>query len=162
LVMHDVRTSTAVLNSARFPIISPSGVLIRSERTATGHESKRPVGHVIDGGYFDNNGTVTSQEVAIATFQKLRMKQTSGSGSCDNSSGRRPIFIEILNDTSLTGLDSERSDMKNDNTLADYIRQLGELNQTPLFDQLLVALRGLESSRAARAVYSSKSLARFA
>jgi hypothetical protein len=160
LVKHDVRTSTAVLNSARFPIISPSGTLLRTERRPSSSESKRPVGHVIDGGYFDNNGTVTSQEVAIASLQAVRAGQTNQ--ACENSPGRRSVFIEILNDTSLTELDSERDDMKNDYTLADYIRELESLDQTPLFDQLLVAVRGLESSRAARAVYSSKSLARFA
>jgi hypothetical protein len=70
----DIRLSTAVHNSARFPLISPPGGLSR-----TG-------GHIIDGGYFDNSGTQTLRDVLQALLgydPKLK-----------------PIIVEINNDDS--------------------------------------------------------------
>ncbi len=48
----DLRLSTAALNSARFPFVSPAG-RIRHGRAAP--EALR-LGHLIDGGYFENDG----------------------------------------------------------------------------------------------------------
>jgi hypothetical protein len=166
LTQRDIRTSTAVLNSARFPIISPSGRLFRTTSDgASVHEKSEPgltarqVGHVIDGGYFDNNGTVTSQEIAIATMKSLRFARLGD--SCPQGS-RRAIFLEILNDTTMTELDSDRDNLDNDVSLASRVRELSGLSHEIPFHPLVVAVNGLETSRAARAVHSSKVLARYA
>lgn len=55
---HALRLSTAVLLSARFPVISPIGVV----RNSTGDDEL----HVVDGGYADNSGTVTAAEIVAA------------------------------------------------------------------------------------------------
>ncbi|MBH5391698.1 hypothetical protein [Bradyrhizobium diversitatis] len=47
--LDDIPAGIAVLNSARFPVISPAGVA-----TKNGQEI-----HVVDGGYFDNSGAAT-------------------------------------------------------------------------------------------------------
>ncbi len=53
-----LRLSTAVLLSARFPVISPIAIV----RNATGDDAL----HVVDGGYADNSGTVTAAEIVSA------------------------------------------------------------------------------------------------
>ncbi|MCW2276198.1 hypothetical protein GJ654_17925 [Rhodoblastus acidophilus] len=55
----DLRLSTAALLSARFPIISPAGVL-RNEADATYGD------RVVDGGYFENSGLSTATDLARA------------------------------------------------------------------------------------------------
>ena len=53
---HDVAASTAILNGARFPWVSPGGTF----PTANGRD------HVLDGGYFDNAGAETLREMVRA------------------------------------------------------------------------------------------------
>ena len=53
---HDVAASTAILNGARFPWISPGGTF----PAAAGRD------HILDGGYFDNAGAETLREMVRA------------------------------------------------------------------------------------------------
>ena len=53
----DLRLSTAVTMSARFPLVSPAGVIVRN---------KVPVDRVVDGGYFENFGAQSALELARA------------------------------------------------------------------------------------------------
>ena len=55
----DVRLSTAVLNSARFPIVTPGGTLMDRHKDGTGYG-----GYVMDGGYVENFGADTVRDVA--------------------------------------------------------------------------------------------------
>ena len=71
----DVTVSAAVLNSARFPLISPPG---RLRRQAAGAEASM----VVDGGVFEGYGARTAHELATA----LR------------SDGVQPIVVMIRND----------------------------------------------------------------
>ncbi len=53
----DIRLSTAAMLSARFPIISPAGILRA--------EGDRAIGdRIVDGGYFENAGLTTAMDVA--------------------------------------------------------------------------------------------------
>lgn len=54
----DIRLSTVATMSARFPLLSPHGTI----RRADGEVADR----VVDGGYFENNGVVTAQELDMA------------------------------------------------------------------------------------------------
>jgi hypothetical protein len=54
----DLRVATAVHNTARFPYISPAGRL----RTPAGED----VGHIVDGGYFENSGADTLLDLITA------------------------------------------------------------------------------------------------
>jgi hypothetical protein len=156
LVNHDLRISTAILNSARFPFVSPSGALLRY-----GDDGVRRMGHVIDGGYFDNNGTLTSNEVAVSVLENLQITRSLGD-SCDGPSSRRVLFLELLNDTSMSDEDAGRVD---DSWFNDEERNregyLAKDVNIPA-RQLVTAFLGLEATRSARAVHASKTLAKFA
>ncbi len=54
---HDVAASTAILNGARFPLVSPGGTF---PSKAGGRD------HILDGGYFDNAGAETLREMERA------------------------------------------------------------------------------------------------
>jgi hypothetical protein len=57
-VSDDVQLSTAAHNSARFPFISPAGA-VRNRNQAI-------VDRIVDGGYFENYGALTANELALA------------------------------------------------------------------------------------------------
>jgi hypothetical protein len=54
----DIRLSTAALNSARFPLISPAG--------SVRNRSQSIVDRIVDGGYFENYGALSAKELALA------------------------------------------------------------------------------------------------
>jgi hypothetical protein len=56
--LDDLRLSTAALNSARFPLISPAGS-VRNQNQAI-------VDRIVDGGYFENYGALAAKELALA------------------------------------------------------------------------------------------------
>ena len=70
----DLRLSTAALNSARFPVISPAGAL-RMKGGGYGDS-------VLDGGYFENSGLSTALDVATAL----------------EALGLKPIILSIANE----------------------------------------------------------------
>ncbi|MGO9642734.1 MAG: hypothetical protein ACLP1Y_15675 [Candidatus Acidiferrales bacterium] len=55
----DIRLSTAALLSARFPIVSPPGVLRVATQPCYGDR-------IVDGGYFENSGLTTALDIAEA------------------------------------------------------------------------------------------------
>jgi hypothetical protein len=61
-VGHDVAASTAILNGARFPYVSPGGTFAASR---CGTKASR-TDHILDGGYFDNAGAETLRETVRA------------------------------------------------------------------------------------------------
>jgi hypothetical protein len=77
----DVRLSTAILNGARFPYISPAGTLPNGQ-------------HIVDGGYFDAAGVEAVRELARSMFAPgTGVLGTGGAGP----TRFRPIFLLILN-----------------------------------------------------------------
>jgi hypothetical protein len=71
----DLRLSTAVTMSARFPIVSPAGVIV---------QKGVPIDRVVDGGYFENFGAQTALELARA-LEKLKLE---------------PFILQVTNDPS--------------------------------------------------------------
>ena len=61
-VGHDVAASTAILNGARFPWISPGGTFSAARCGAAGKQTD----HILDGGYFDGAGAETLREMVRA------------------------------------------------------------------------------------------------
>ena len=59
---HDLRLSTSALMSARFTYVSPAGTLIHGCNVE---------GHVVDGGYFENSGAATGEEIAAWLQENL-------------------------------------------------------------------------------------------
>ncbi|WGD48566.1 hypothetical protein QA641_23200 [Bradyrhizobium sp. CB1650] len=148
LVGRDVSLSTSVMNSARFPIISPAGALISS--------SLKPNGHIIDGGFFENNGAVTLQEVVVATLSHLKSKHPDYQW--------KPLVIEIVNDADEQEVDLARSR----NTLFprprdEPIQMTSQpYEETEFANQLFSAVTGLYATRTARGILASKMLSEFA
>ena len=64
-VGHDVAASTAILNGARFPWVSPGGTFTHQPCYAKDGGAKSN-DHVLDGGYFDNAGAETLREMTRA------------------------------------------------------------------------------------------------
>lgn len=54
----DIRLSTAALNSARFPIISPPGEIVAANGTS--------IDRIVDGGYLENYGALSTIELVTA------------------------------------------------------------------------------------------------
>lgn len=59
----DIRASTAAHNSARFSYVSPAGTIVSDGNVK---------GHIIDGGYFENNGAETLFEIYEAVKTRHR------------------------------------------------------------------------------------------
>ena len=59
---NDLRLSTTALMSARFTYVSPAGTLIHDDTVE---------GHVVDGGYFENSGAATGEEIAYWLQENL-------------------------------------------------------------------------------------------
>lgn len=62
---HDVAASTAILDGARFPWVSPGGTFTHQPCYAKETDPKS-ADHVLDGGYFDNAGAETLREMTRA------------------------------------------------------------------------------------------------
>ncbi|WP_454916969.1 hypothetical protein [Xanthobacter sediminis] len=82
----DVRLSTAALNSARFPAISPPGSIFQADKDV--------VDRIVDGGYFENYGAESALELAQAMV--------------DVAPGLAPFVVVISNDPQST-LTEERT-----------------------------------------------------
>jgi hypothetical protein len=85
----DIRLSTAVSNSARFPVITPQGDI----RDPNGQVHDR----IVDGGYFDNFGILSAIELAtqIRTIDERQAKARGVSASADVLS---PFILLVSND----------------------------------------------------------------
>jgi hypothetical protein len=67
----DLRTSTAIGLSARFPIISPAGEFDGVEIDWSLKQHPRRVG-LVDGGYFENSGTATAMDLYFALDASIK------------------------------------------------------------------------------------------
>jgi hypothetical protein len=86
----DVRLSTAALLSARFPLISPSGRIVRCvtdrgtgrDNDDGGDEDQERAINVVDGGYFDTSASSTALELWAAVSERVhafnRTREKSG------------------------------------------------------------------------------------
>jgi hypothetical protein len=88
---YDLRLSTASFASARFPFVNPSG---RIERRCAVKTGKKPVAHVVDGGYLDTSGASPVNEMMEALRPKIDEWNTThaDAGSCVV-----PFLIQIDN-----------------------------------------------------------------
>ena len=83
-----VPLSTAVHMSARFTYVSPAGTIFRQDLPKNGDTSQPEVIRVVDGGYFENSGAVTTDEILLAIRRIASEKNLSV----------HPIVIHISND----------------------------------------------------------------
>ena len=91
----DLRVSTAAHMSARFTYVSPAGTIHRRDaredaRFASEQPGENPWIRVVDGGYFENSGTVTALEL----LEFIRQQESGRSGK----RRIRPYVILISNE----------------------------------------------------------------
>jgi hypothetical protein len=145
----DVSLSTAALLSARFPLISPPGVV--------SNRQNKIVARIIDGGYFENFGAATARELT----QQLRQ------------AGLDPFVIEITNDPEM--LIARRTEKPGANALGSLLCSvedvdplcepdppINEIQQNYWFSDIRGPLSGLFGSRNAHGGQALRSLAGFA
>jgi hypothetical protein len=70
-LQRDLRTSTAIGLSARFPIVSPAGEFDGIEFDWSLKQHPRRVG-LVDGGYFENSGTATAMDLFFALDASIK------------------------------------------------------------------------------------------
>jgi hypothetical protein len=163
LIGGDVPIGVAALNSARFTYVSPAGLLVNATGTST-------FGHVLDGGYFENNGAVTTAEIARAAVEAFE----------DEKVPVRPIFIQISSDPDLDWRDapvregyprfqpfagSQRScwywlGQRALNFLGLRDVELPKDRTNCLANEIAGPLRGLLNTRTARGVLADKTVAK--
>lgn len=61
----DIPYATAISVSARFPFISPAGNVLRYEKS---------IGHLVDGGYYENKGALTTYDIVRTLNNKSKYK----------------------------------------------------------------------------------------
>ncbi|MGB0911333.1 MAG: hypothetical protein ACPGYT_13300 [Nitrospirales bacterium] len=87
-----VPLSTAVHMSARFTYVSPAGTIFRQDLSQDSLpeelEAEPKVLRVVDGGYFENSGAVTTTEILLAIRKIAKIHELN----------IRPIVIHISND----------------------------------------------------------------
>ncbi len=151
IVPRPIRASTAILNGARFPVVSPAGTL----RGPDG-----PHGRIVDGGYFENGGLETLYDLA------RYIHALPGEG------GRKIIIIEIANDVPVRAdkASAARNDVAASADLDRYgnVRRPGETllpglsvdppprTGAPPLSEITSILDGLYRTRTSRGVLAAK------
>jgi hypothetical protein len=87
--------STAAVLSARFTYVSPAG-LINTHPAETGRADLPTWVRLVDGGYFDNSGAVTAQELARA-LNRAYHRYVSGDKDVDHSRSLQVIVLHLPN-----------------------------------------------------------------
>ena len=143
----DVPASTAAHNAARFPLISPPGTMKKPDGTV--------FGHILDGGYIENNGTDTTLDLWLRLSNFLR-------DHVDELKGRRlrPIFIEIINDTETSSNDKARWTRIDKCDSRDCRAEVPEADSSDWSGELWRPVLGLYNARSGRGVLASKRLSR--
>jgi len=129
----DMRLSTAAHNSARFPVISPGGVLARG-RSA-----------IVDGGYFENFGAQTLHDLLSYLVARSRLERLP--------KRLRPIVVQISSDPTLG---AQISTTLQDPEIDGSLFGLGVTSR--LWNLIGAPLGGLTSTRGARGVLAAKAL----
>ncbi len=148
VVKADLPLKTAVHNSARFTYISPAGTMKPADAPAFPWWGKDR-GHVVDGGYFENSGTVTALELVTAIQQ-----------ACGHTCDDRIVMIYLRNspvtDTAKTPDPSNPDDTleraaQSEEVGEDDGKELEPFSTSyPRLNELLSPLRALMNTRGAR------------
>ncbi len=129
----DIRLSTAVTMSARFPIISPPGSIVDR------HKRTRTIGRVVDGGYHDNFGATTALELkkGLAKF------------------GLRAVVVLINTEPTFNGLECVEQEGERQKGL--HISKLSA-DSWLWFPTFLSPLNAIENSRVGRGSHATVDL----
>ncbi len=133
LFEREIRLSTATLNSARFTYVSPAGRI--TSRNGCNQ------GHVVDGGYFENYGARTANDLISA----IRLHP--------HFANHQLIVIEIVNDTKLSAEDLKRVDEWTD---PPNLHNPNSLLNRGISNELVAPLTALMGARESRGVTEAK------
>ena len=155
LTRRQIRLSTAVHNSARFPYISPAGTLWA--RDAQGREWKAD--RIVDGGYVEAQGATTLSDLLFAIAADWVEKKNDG-----NWDDRvLPIVISIQNDPppDEPSCDKPAGDarcwgIRLSDTVGTEARAMSGVMQ--FANDFLAPAIGLASSRSGRGLYAARAL----
>lgn len=149
-----IRASTAIHNSARFPIVSPAGTIRRGPEAATpgaagsGNSAAAEPdagvsAHIVDGGYFENGGIETLLDLA----RHIRERWPT----------RRILIVEIINDDALSEADSARcrADPGSDDCRFEPL-VMPRHDASPLLGEVSAIGRAMFATREARSVLGAK------
>ncbi len=142
----DLPLSTAAHNSARFSWVSPAGTILGPDGNSRGH--------VVDGGYFENYGAVTTLEIARAALLEVRNRKLL-----------LPIIIQISSDPELTPRDQPRggeSSCKTAGRVLPFDPKHDPKSVAGFYNDALAPLAGIYATRSARGIVASKELATWA
>jgi len=133
-----LRASTAALNSARFSYVSPAGTFGKEI-----NDDFVPVGHVIDGGYFENYGANTLSNLIDW------LKQHSSNPRNENPFSGGLIVIAISNDSTIP--------------LEQYDISAVPASAKPqaFLNEVLAPILGLANTRAGHGMLAYKQLAQY-
>jgi hypothetical protein len=120
----DLRLSSAALMSARFPIISPHGIIRRADK------GEEIVDSVVDGGYFENDGLATAADI---------VRELKGAGM-------DPIVIQIGNDPVDSAL-PRPGEKDTDGRRVDARPPIPTAQERSLFDEYTSIGRALYATR---------------
>jgi hypothetical protein len=149
VVGSDLPLKTAVHNSARFTYISPAGTM-RPRGVSPWRPWGQDRGHVVDGGYFENSGTVTAMELVSALQQ-----------ACAHTCDDRIYLIHLQNNPAMDPRKQPRPDNPDDtldqgapardDTKDDDGKNLVPFSKSyPRLNELLSPIRALANTRDAR------------
>ena len=157
----DIRLSTAGLNAARFPLITPPGSMYR-QKIEPSHDGS-VVGvdytdknavlirtHLLDGGYFENYGAITTRYMLQYLYEHSGMLSHSLSINSDKHSkievNLTPIILVIKNDFGSDQNSFDPSDLAGDCATSAPVREITSMVQ------------GLYSTRSSHTFNSVKEL----
>ena len=86
-----IATVTAAMLSARFPFVTPSGVV-----TGCGDEQGTPVGQFVDGGYADGSGLLTIADLIPAITSQLRAANAQALARARQSGQPATIVVPLV------------------------------------------------------------------
>jgi hypothetical protein len=136
VVKQPIRASTAVHNSARFPIISPAGTIVDKDGLS--------YGHVVDGGYFENGGLETLVDLARYIRHDLKSK-------------RRILIVEIINDDELSEEDKKRCTRQTPAAPCRLdVEPISQADPSTFLGELKGVVGGLFNTRDGRGVLGAK------
>jgi hypothetical protein len=170
-----IAASTAVMNSARFPWVSPAGGIVGRDGTH--------MGHIIDGGYFEASAADTTLDLAAAVqdvarrlcqedsalSQAGRSPEAPRQGEPSTCVRLRPIFITLLNDEMVDSAkivgqedicDPDARRLFADGRIVPAERLRPAASKRSLANDLLAPLYGLFSTQGSRAEITLARLAR--
>ena len=89
-----IATVTAAMLSARFPYVTPSGVVTGCD--SSGKPTSSPVGQFVDGGYVDSSGLFTLADLIPAITSQLRAANARALAQAQRSGQPTTVFMPLV------------------------------------------------------------------